>query len=146
MKYIALSANAMLHNIEEGQEAGFFRYLTKSIRINTRWMVRQPCRRCAETVNDSYRFKSRNNRSQKTDPVDTIERGLAESIGRCFTVSLVLSLKQSSNDSQTGLCHKQLNARGLSRVAVGGLRRRFATLATVSGRPENPGESGRRFI
>jgi len=31
---IALSANAMLRDIEEGLEAGFFRYLTKPIQIN----------------------------------------------------------------------------------------------------------------
>ncbi len=31
---IALSANAMLRDIEKGQEAGFFRYLTKPIKIN----------------------------------------------------------------------------------------------------------------
>ncbi len=31
---IALSANAMLHDIEKGIEAGFFRYLTKPIKIN----------------------------------------------------------------------------------------------------------------
>jgi len=31
---VALSANAMLHDIEKGLEAGFFRYLTKPIKIN----------------------------------------------------------------------------------------------------------------
>lgn len=31
---IALSANAMPHDIDEGLEAGFFRYLTKPIKIN----------------------------------------------------------------------------------------------------------------
>lgn len=31
---IALSANAMLCNIEQGLETGFFRYLTKPIKIN----------------------------------------------------------------------------------------------------------------
>ena len=31
---IALSANAMLCDIEQGLEAGFFRYLTKPIKIN----------------------------------------------------------------------------------------------------------------
>ena len=31
---IALSANAMLRDIERGLEAGFFRYLTKPIKIN----------------------------------------------------------------------------------------------------------------
>ncbi len=31
---IALSANAMLHDIEKAREAGFFRYLTKPIKIN----------------------------------------------------------------------------------------------------------------
>jgi CheY-like chemotaxis protein len=31
---LALSANAMPHDIEKGLEAGFFRYLTKPIKIN----------------------------------------------------------------------------------------------------------------
>jgi CheY-like chemotaxis protein len=31
---IALSANAMLRDIENGLNAGFFRYLTKPIKIN----------------------------------------------------------------------------------------------------------------
>ncbi len=31
---VALSANAMLHDIEKGLAAGFFRYLTKPIKIN----------------------------------------------------------------------------------------------------------------
>jgi CheY-like chemotaxis protein len=31
---IAISANAMQHNIEKGLEAGFFRYLTKPIKVN----------------------------------------------------------------------------------------------------------------
>ena len=31
---IALSANAMLSDIEQGLEAGFFRYLTKPIKVN----------------------------------------------------------------------------------------------------------------
>ena len=31
---VALSANAMLRDIEKGLEAGFFRYLTKPIKIN----------------------------------------------------------------------------------------------------------------
>jgi CheY-like chemotaxis protein len=31
---IALSANAILREIEKGLEAGFFRYLTKPIKIN----------------------------------------------------------------------------------------------------------------
>jgi len=31
---VALSANAMLHDIEKGIEAGFFRYLTKPIKVN----------------------------------------------------------------------------------------------------------------
>jgi len=31
---IALSANAMLRDIENGLEAGFFRYLTKPIKVN----------------------------------------------------------------------------------------------------------------
>jgi len=31
---MALSANAMPHDIERGLEAGFFRYLTKPVRIN----------------------------------------------------------------------------------------------------------------
>jgi len=31
---IALSANAMLQDIENGQQAGFFSYLTKPIKIN----------------------------------------------------------------------------------------------------------------
>ncbi len=31
---VALSANAMPHDIERGLEAGFFRYLTKPIRVN----------------------------------------------------------------------------------------------------------------
>ena len=31
---IALSANAMPHDIERGLQAGFFRYLTKPIKVN----------------------------------------------------------------------------------------------------------------
>ncbi|MDD5266101.1 MAG: hypothetical protein PHO08_03100 [Methylococcales bacterium] len=31
---IALSANAMIRDIEKGLESGFFRYLTKPIKIN----------------------------------------------------------------------------------------------------------------
>ena len=31
---VALSANAMLRDIEKGLEAGFFRYLTKPVKIN----------------------------------------------------------------------------------------------------------------
>jgi CheY-like chemotaxis protein len=31
---LALSANAMQHDIERGLEAGFFRYLTKPIKVN----------------------------------------------------------------------------------------------------------------
>jgi len=31
---VALSANAMPHDIERGLEAGFFRYLTKPIKVN----------------------------------------------------------------------------------------------------------------
>ena len=31
---LAISANAMPHNIEKGLEAGFFRYLTKPIKVN----------------------------------------------------------------------------------------------------------------
>jgi CheY-like chemotaxis protein len=31
---MALSANAMARDIEKGMEAGFFRYLTKPIKIN----------------------------------------------------------------------------------------------------------------
>ena len=31
---VALSANAMLRDIEKGLEAGFFRYLTKPIKVN----------------------------------------------------------------------------------------------------------------
>ena len=31
---VALSANAMPHDIEKGLEAGFFRYLTKPIKVN----------------------------------------------------------------------------------------------------------------
>ncbi len=31
---VALSANAIPHDIERGQEAGFFRYLTKPIKVN----------------------------------------------------------------------------------------------------------------
>jgi CheY-like chemotaxis protein len=31
---LAISANAMPHDIKRGLEAGFFRYLTKPIRVN----------------------------------------------------------------------------------------------------------------
>jgi len=31
---VALSANAMPHDIKDGLEAGFFRYLTKPIKVN----------------------------------------------------------------------------------------------------------------
>jgi CheY-like chemotaxis protein len=31
---VALSANAMPHDIRKGLEAGFFRYLTKPIKVN----------------------------------------------------------------------------------------------------------------
>ena len=31
---LALSANAMPHDIQKGLEAGFFRYLTKPIKVN----------------------------------------------------------------------------------------------------------------
>ena len=38
-----------------------------------------------ETGNDSYRFKHRKNRNQKTEKVESIGRCLVESIGRCLT-------------------------------------------------------------
>jgi CheY-like chemotaxis protein len=31
---IAISANAMLHDVEKGMKAGFFRYITKPIRVS----------------------------------------------------------------------------------------------------------------
>jgi PAS domain S-box-containing protein len=54
---IALSANAMPHDIEKGLEAGFFRYLTKPIKVNE-FMT---------TLDDALKFAESNN-AQETGP------------------------------------------------------------------------------
>ncbi|MDD4928326.1 MAG: PAS domain S-box protein [Gallionella sp.] len=47
---IALSANAMLRDIEKGLEAGFFRYLTKPIKINEFMNALDDALKCSEVL------------------------------------------------------------------------------------------------
>ncbi len=46
---IAISANAMLRDIEKGLEAGFFRYLTKPIKVNEFMSALDDALKCSET-------------------------------------------------------------------------------------------------
>ncbi len=46
---IAISANAMLRDIEKGLEAGFFRYLTKPIKVNEFMSAVDDALKCSET-------------------------------------------------------------------------------------------------
>jgi CheY-like chemotaxis protein len=52
---VALSANAMPHDIKRGMDAGFFRYLTKPIRINE----------FMDTLNVALEFAEHGARSRK---------------------------------------------------------------------------------
>ena len=63
---IALSANAMLHDIEKGLEAGFFRYLTKPIKVTEFLEVLDAALQFSEAVavNTNDPGKSANQRSQ----------------------------------------------------------------------------------
>lgn len=47
---VALSANAMLRDIEKGLEAGFFRYLTKPIKVKEFLEVLDAALKCSEKV------------------------------------------------------------------------------------------------
>jgi len=49
---LAISANAMPRDIEKGLEAGFFRYLTKPIKVNEFMDALDMARELAETVFD----------------------------------------------------------------------------------------------
>ena len=74
---IALSANAMPRDIEKGLEAGFFRYLTKPIKVNEFMNTLDVALKFAKTLNFADTEAARANMAEKADVTTASEASVA---------------------------------------------------------------------